>query len=317
MKSLPKLLQRKIYKTGQTRGADDDDIYQNRVLRNSTALIPYQFSLPILYPDDRTFEKGYIVLIPPTEYFESSNISSDLRDRGLTLGQNCLVFYETRQDWERYNPDKRGWDSAKYRTPPLGGQYVARVPATTAREKGDKIIRGFDTSRSKGAGIRQYEYASSQTIKKTRLQLEAIYWLCSDSVHAVNQFGMSMTDAKERRKTVLMVAETEDLLDYDLLIQTRIIDQDRETICPLCREKLSGIGFFNRVRQAAGREVPDITITDVNLFHIDELRYGVYNHRLYNLGWGHHHCNVVTKDVGIQKTLEWMRRVLDKNKDAF
>lgn len=29
--SLPKLLKTKIYKTGQTRGADDDSIYQNRV----------------------------------------------------------------------------------------------------------------------------------------------------------------------------------------------------------------------------------------------------------------------------------------------
>ena len=38
---LPSLLDRKIYKTGQTRGADDDEIYQNRVGRNSTILIPF------------------------------------------------------------------------------------------------------------------------------------------------------------------------------------------------------------------------------------------------------------------------------------
>ncbi len=38
---LPQLLDRKIYKSGQTRGADDDEIYQNRVNRNSTALIRY------------------------------------------------------------------------------------------------------------------------------------------------------------------------------------------------------------------------------------------------------------------------------------
>jgi hypothetical protein len=31
---LPQLLDRKIYKTGQTRGADDDEIYQNRVSRS-------------------------------------------------------------------------------------------------------------------------------------------------------------------------------------------------------------------------------------------------------------------------------------------
>ena len=40
---IPALLDRKIYKTGQTRGADDDVIYQNRVGRNSTVLIPYAY----------------------------------------------------------------------------------------------------------------------------------------------------------------------------------------------------------------------------------------------------------------------------------
>ena len=39
---LPNLLGRKISKTGQTRGADDDVIYQNRVNRSNTVLIPYK-----------------------------------------------------------------------------------------------------------------------------------------------------------------------------------------------------------------------------------------------------------------------------------
>ena len=38
---LPALLDRKISKTGQTRGADDDVIYQNRVNRCNTVLIPF------------------------------------------------------------------------------------------------------------------------------------------------------------------------------------------------------------------------------------------------------------------------------------
>jgi hypothetical protein len=43
--SLPKihkLLDRKIYKTGQTLGADDDQMFQDRVERNSTVLIPFK-----------------------------------------------------------------------------------------------------------------------------------------------------------------------------------------------------------------------------------------------------------------------------------
>ena len=49
------------------------------------------------------------------------------------------------------------------------------------------------------------------------------------------------------------------------------------------------------------------------MFHIQELRTGEFNHRPYNLGWGHHHCNVVVKDAGIQPTLDWMREVLKRN----
>lgn len=67
------------------------------------------------------------------------------------------------------------------------------------------------------------------------------------------------------------------------------------------------------MEQAAGREVIDLTITQLNLFHIDELRMGVCNHRPYNLGWGHHHCNVVVKDAGISATLRWMYEVIQRN----
>lgn len=45
----------------------------------------------------------------------------------------------------------------------------------------------------------------------------------------------------------------------------------------------------------------------------DELRIGVFNHRTYNLGWGHHHCNVVVKDAGIQATIEWMDTIIRRN----
>jgi hypothetical protein len=65
--------------------------------------------------------------------------------------------------------------------------------------------------------------------------------------------------------------------------------------------------------QAEGRAVLDLTITQVNLFHIQELRYGATNHTPYNLGWGHHHCNVVVKDAGIIPTLEWMREIVSRN----
>lgn len=167
---LPKLLERKIYKTGQTRGADDDEIFQNRVSRTSTVLIPYAcWDLCALPPDaESKYENGFIVLLSPAEYFDTADIKEVLAAKGLTIGSNALVFYETREQWNANNPDDLKWKPAKRRTSPLGGQYVARIPATTAVENGKKIVRGFDTTKPKGAGIRVYEYAGRETISKCR-----------------------------------------------------------------------------------------------------------------------------------------------------
>ncbi len=311
---LPQLLARKIYKTGQTRGADDDVIFQNRVARNSTVLIPYPFW-------DKKFltlgfEKGFIVLISPNLYFSDKEINRKLEAEGLKLGKNLLVFYETRAQWNKFSPEKIKWKPASSRIAPLKGQYVARIPATTSLTEGGQIRRGFSETSNKGAGIRVYEYANSETIKDCRIQLEALFWLCNDAESAVAQAGMKEADIKMRREAILEEAKIRGLLDLKRLIEARVINKENKTTCPLCLEELSGSSFMNRIIQAEGREVPDLTVTEVNLFHIRELRINSLNHHPYNLGWGHHHCNVVTKDAGIVPTLNWMQEVLKRNTDA-
>lgn len=316
---LPMLLERKISKTGQTRGADDDVIYQNRVSRNNTVLIPFHQ----WQKDDNLrnnvdkFEKGYIVLISPTDYFNQDKPDIYLKKYNLKLGYNCLVFYETRTDWEKYLPDNYGWKFANNRIPPLGGQYVARVPANTSLDnvRSQKVNLGYSTQSPKGAGIRLYEYASNQTIKECRLQLEAEYWLCKDSIEVMTQNGMTKENAELRKKMTLDECESLGLLNFEKLRKMRIINKDNHTICPLCLRELSGNEFLSRLEQPEGREVPDLTVTQVNLFHIEELKYGEFNHRKYNLGWGCHFCNVVVKDSGIYPTLKWMKNVIKINED--
>lgn len=312
---LPQLLDRKIYKTGQTRGADDDEIYQNRVSRSSTVLIPYRCWDLCARPHDgeHGYENGFIVLLSPSEYFADSRIAADMAARNLSLGKNALVFYETREDWEANNPEARRWKAANQRTAPLGGRYVARIPATTATDNGGRIVRGFNITSNKGAGIRVFEYATAATIRRCRLQLEALFWLCADSTEVALANGMAEADAASRRSAILTQCREARLLDIPKLVKARTLNAEGRTICPLCLEELSGQGFFNRMEQAQGREVTDLTVTQLNLFHIAELRFGVQNHRPYNVGWGHHHCNVVVKDSGILETLRWMRRVLDRN----
>jgi hypothetical protein len=311
------LLERKLYKTGQTRGADDDVIYQNRVSRASTVLIPYASWDACARPQDGTaeYENGFIVLISPPEYFGTPDVGADLASKGLALGTNAVVFYETREQWNGHNPDHLRWKPARKRSRPLGGQYVARVPATTATEDSGRIVRGFDSTRKKGAGIRVYEYASSAMIAACRLQLEGLYWLCSDSSDVAARNGMSANDSAARKNAVLALCRESGLLDMGRLAEARIVSTQGTTICPLCLEELSSEGFFSRMEQAEGRVVPDITVTQLNLFHVEELRVGVLNHRPYNVGWGHHHCNVVVKDSGIAQTLEWMRDVVRRNID--
>ena len=321
MKSLPKppeLLIRKIYKTGQTRGADDDDIFRNRVGRNSTVLIPYAFWDQCGKPPEGEdkFENGFIALIPPLTFFSAKDIKKTLASKGLELGKNALVFYQTRSEWNKFDPKKMSWAAAESRLDPLKGQYVARVPATTAAEEGEKINHGFTHTKSKGAGIRIYEYASSRTIELTRYQLEALFWLCEDAIQGVSEFGMKKEDAQKRKAGILELAAKEGLLDYERLTKARALDKARRTVCPLCLDILSAKGFLSRLAQAEGREVPDLTVTELNLFHVKELLVGVFNHRPYNLAWGHHHCNTVTKDSGIEDTLQWMYTVVQRNIDG-
>lgn len=311
---LPQLLESKIYKTGQTRGADDDVIYQNRVGRNGTVLIPFEcihlFDFSTTKKD--VFENGFIVLIKPEDYFDNPETLKTMKKRELKLGVNSLLFYETRYQWNNYNPIEKKLKVAESRSNPLNGDYVARVPSTTSKTH-EKIILGFNTSGSKGAGIRVYEYADSETMKLCRYQLEYLFWLCIDSVEVSILAGMTNEQIIERKLEISKICDENGLNDLGKLHNARMIDKDNNAVCPLCLEKLSANGFLSKLIQAEGRYVPDLTVTQINLFHIRELKIGEYNHRTYNLGWGHHHCNVVCKDSGIFETIKWMKDIVDKN----
>ena len=313
---LPALLERKIYKTGQTRGADDDVIFQNRVNRNSSVLIPFDYyDICSKAPDNQgVFENGFIVLIKPELYFGDENTKKSMKARKITLGKNALLFYETRSQWNNFNPVSKGFLPASSRNNPLGGKYIARVPSTTAKDD-EKIIHGFNTSGLKGAGIRIYEYASSDMIKACHLQLEYLYWQCIDAEEVALNANMMQEDIEERKEIIFEKCNENGLADTLKLQEVRILDKENHTVCPLCLEKLSANGFLSRLAQAEGRDVPDLTVTQINLFHIQELKIGEFNHKPYNLGWGHHHCNVVCKDSGIIETLKWMKKVVDKNEE--
>ncbi|MDE0118224.1 MAG: BstXI family restriction endonuclease [bacterium] len=313
---LPKFIHDKLTKTGYTRGAEKNTIYQNRVTRNNTVLIPRK-SWDACKPEAaEAYEKGFVVLVEPSWYFAGAGSHEHLESQGIHLGVNALLLYEVRSDWEEYGPlDTRLHDGtplavADSRTAPLGGNYFARIHATTS-DAAEQVIEGFNNSSLRGAGIRVFEYASSETIYRCKVQLEALLWLCRNALQDLSPEFVNSDEAGQAMDLALHAAEDAGLLDIPRLLEARIINSELETCCPLCLEPIYVSAFLQRTEQAEGRETRDLTTTEVSLFHISELRVGTLGHRPYNLGWGHHHCNVVVKDDGIEGALAWMRQVLD------
>ena len=311
---LPPLISQKLTKTGYTRGATVREIFQNRVTRNNPVLIRYK-DWSLCKPQvAEPYEKGFIVLIEPSWYFDNNKAHKKLNRQGIRIGRNALLLFEHRKDWDDFGPpgrlhDKSKLKVAKSRESPLGGNYLARIHDTVSDEDGP-IVEGFNTNKLRGAGIRVYEYASKETNRRCRLQLEALIWLCADAEVELPFAGMSHADIKKRKSVTLAAAKSEGLLDISKLKSLRMLNGDGETCCPLCYTPVGTNMFMKRSSQAPGRETYDITTTEASLFHLEELRVGQLGHRPYNLAWGHHHCNVVVKDSGIDQTLTWMSEVL-------
>ena len=76
-----------------TGKATDDEIYQNRVNRNSTVIIPYSvFDLCKVAPNNNgKFENGFIVIVKPEDYFDNKGFIKEMKDRGIFLGQNSEI----------------------------------------------------------------------------------------------------------------------------------------------------------------------------------------------------------------------------------
>ena len=308
---LPGSVRYKISKTGTTRGAKKAEIFQNRVARNNTALIPLSSWKASGPPKPDFFESGFIIIASPEDYFNPSGTgAADDLPEDLVLGQNLLVYFRSRGDWERFDPEGRGWTPATSREAPLGGQYIARVPNTTSKTH-NSIFRGFTGGGgAQGAGIRFFEYASGKTIEQTRYQLAYLAWRTEGMEELARESGVK--DPSKGKRHVDKYCEANGLATQTGLEEARLV-VGSSTVCPLCLKPIEAAELASRIEQAAGREIEDLTTTAVNLFHIQELRPGVFNHKVYNLGWGHHHCNTVVRDYGLPMTLAWMEATLRRN----
>jgi hypothetical protein len=308
---LPYLLQSKIYKTGQTKSSNDDVIFQNRANRNGTVLIPFDsihlFDISVFTSDK--FENGFIVVINPEDYYNNPETLIVMKERKLKLGINAILLYETRSQWNTFNPYKKKLTVAEQRATPINGHFVARITNSASKSE-EKIILGFNTSSSKGAGIRVEEYASLLTIKACHLQLEYLFWLCYDSKEVALDAGMTESEIENRMTAISVACTNQKLSDTERLYKTRIIDNVQNTICPLCLKKLSANAFLINFFESTEKSDADKDVTPINLFHINQLKAGEFNHSPYNLAWGHQNCNMVCKETGVFETIKWMKEIV-------
>lgn len=294
---LPEEIRNKIGKTKQTRGAQPYDrvVYQNRVNRNGLAVIPYRFR-DRLHPEG--FENGHVVMVRPEEYFiEAGGVRDDF-DQTVIIGTDAFVYYDNRRHFNQY-PPLPAWRPRSRGGP---GEMVLRLPATTAVDQAAAVAR----VEGEPQGIRFFEYASTAELNATCIQLALLSWHTEGiDIHRTDG-GIGVPEV------LLQEARRQQLWDTRRLEALGVIEDGR-TICPLCRQRIRATELMTRVEQAEGREVFDLTITEVNLFHMIDLKPGWYNHHRYSLGWGHHHCNAVARDRGLGPTVAWMADVLRRN----
>lgn len=306
LENLPKEIVKKIDKTSMTRGAQPYERvpFENRVRRWNRAVVPYAFkgSKPV-----GGYENGYVVMVRPEEYFDPETKEKKEGFPGdIIIGQNAFIYYDNRKDWNDYPPEKYGWepcritlDGKEVSKRKAGvvdeGHYLVRVPATTTPgPEGERIVKGIPQ------GIRFFEYASQEETWKTIMQLAYLAWKTVDI---------------ENYSTGSIPSHLVSVIQNDNLANTTKFEaigamKNGKTSCPLCLEPVRALDLIERVTQAAGREVVDLTITKANLFHWDSLVPGRFNHQVYKVAWGHYHCNIVARDMGVKQTLDWMEKVL-------
>ena len=338
-------LKKKITKTTEARGGGG--IYKRRNSRTYRVIIHYKTYLKILETNKKildNYKRGYVVRVKPNEYFNQVGKIKDNFDKTLKLGKNAFLYFKTIKDWRKYgshcsdlkevvelNTKSEVVDNDKQWI----GEYCTFIKntdpqnisliCTTKKEKKDpkyqtkldKLNKKYkDLPAQAGLGNFDYDFASTEEIKNVKYQLCMLIFRVSGLEKELKARSSSLTDIKikEVKKHINEFCKRKKLDDLTKLVNIRALDEnDHEPICPLCLKKLNAESFFLDAEQDVGREEEDSTQSEIVLMHIDALRPMEFNHRTYNLGWGHKDCNTIQGPKSIDETLNYLREILKNN----
>lgn len=173
----------------------------------------------------------------------------------------------------------------------------------------------FSIPAQAGLGNYDYDYASADEIEHVRYQMAyLIYKVPGMKKELEEQTGFSSDKIDACENHVINYCKKNNLLNFQVLASINAWDLHKNVpICPLCKSEITAKEFFTTIDQDEGREEEDNTQSSIELMHIEPLRAGEFNHRTYNLGWGHKHCNIIQGPSSISETLEKLKRILQNN----
>ena len=291
-----------------TAGKQADSVWgflQNKVSRSSFVVIPYAIfreNPGIINRNwDHRFSPGYVVTIPPMEYFTENWNEQEIHGL-LTLGYNAIVFYTNEQDLLRYPPEE-GWsiwnlhDSEeqflsswpRYGDGGTVGHYACWYHTDSGFSSGETIASRHHL------GIRQDEYADQLEVRHIMAQLAYLLW---------NSIGATTYLGRETPTYLIDYLDFFGLSNPQLYLENGTMNSMGITTCPFCLRQLNVEEFTASQQQQVGRETAMSNSTELEMMHIIPLQMGEFNHRRYNLGWGHKKCNSAQGGESISESIE-------------
>lgn len=231
------------------------------------------------------------------------------------------------------------------------GNYISPICDTNRNSKRTKEIQQYvkdtfnlaadikDIPKQAGLGNYDYDYANPETMENVKYQM--LYLVLTCKSHKGESFPEyicnNFADIQDRKDTTafekmvqnsrkyisafnrefeLFTKECErrELLNFEELQELGVWSiKNSNPICPLCHKPLFVDEFFDDIKQMEGRQVIDNTQKSIVLMHVEALRPGKFNHRHYNLGWGHNYCNLIQGDKDISETIEVLKEIFESH----
>ena len=298
------------------------------------------------------YEDGYVVMVKPNQYFKDNGEVKEDFHESLKLGKNSFLYFESSHDWKKYSkfcknfkpvyelhtgdgckePHDEQWigeiamfipnaQPPQYSLICTSGDAKKRTP--NEKKEHEKLQNKYKKKFGKipkqaGLGNLDIDYASRDNLEMICYQLSLMIFKVPRMKEELMKRDKDLTISKINNveKHVVDFCKKNKLYDIEKLSLVRAVDKKGTPICPLCLEELEAESFFEKKKQDEGREVAHNTQAQIHLMHIEPLRPMKFNHRIYNLGWGHELCNKIQGERSIKETLEDLRRILNKQ-DTF